>query len=196
LVEVDYWIHKRLAEPMLATWALPLQVLCKKRRGLYGLAPPYQKAIPEPFLLANRLVRSSYVSLESALAYHGLIPEHVPVVTSVTTARPGRWVTPLGTFMFRHIKSPLFGGYHLTDLSHGQQAFVATPEKALLDLIYLTPNADSPQYLRELRLQNMEALDQKTLHRQADKAGSAKLRRAATLIADLAQDEAEEYATL
>ncbi|MGM0401730.1 MAG: type IV toxin-antitoxin system AbiEi family antitoxin domain-containing protein, partial [Chloroflexota bacterium] len=74
------------------------------RRGLYALAPPFQKVKPHPFLVANRLVQPSYVSLQSALAYYGLIPEHVPVTTSVTTARPGRWDTPLGSYTFRHLK--------------------------------------------------------------------------------------------
>ena len=45
------------------------------RRGLYALAPPYQKTTPHPFLIANRMVRGSYVSCQSALAFYGLIPE-------------------------------------------------------------------------------------------------------------------------
>src|SRR4030042_4299618 len=61
--------------------------LLQLRRGLYALAPPYQKVKPHPFLIANHIMRPSYVSLHSALAHHGLIPEHVPVVTSVTTSR-------------------------------------------------------------------------------------------------------------
>ncbi len=79
--------------------------LYQLRRGLYALAPPYQKVKPHPFLVANRLVRGSYVSLQSALAHCGLIPEYVPVTTSVTTSRPARWDTPLGIYDFRHIQS-------------------------------------------------------------------------------------------
>lgn len=48
--------------------------LFQLRRGLYALAPPFQKVLPHPFLVANRLVGGSYVSLQSALAHHGLIP--------------------------------------------------------------------------------------------------------------------------
>ena len=55
------------------------------RRGLYCLAPPFQKVKPHPFLVANRLLPASYVSLQSALAYYGLIPEYAPLTTSVTT---------------------------------------------------------------------------------------------------------------
>jgi len=76
--------------------------LLQLRRGLYALAPPYRKVKPHPFLVANRLVPGSYVSLQSALAYHGLIPEHVPVTTSVTTGRPQRQESPLGSFVYHH----------------------------------------------------------------------------------------------
>src|SRR3972149_3195316 len=58
------------------------------RRGLYAIAPPYQKVKPHPFLIANRMRRASYVSGQSALAFYGLIPEVVPVTLSVTAGRP------------------------------------------------------------------------------------------------------------
>jgi len=160
------------------------------------LKPPFQKVKPHPFVVANRMVRGSYVSCQSALAHYGLIPEHVPVVTSVTTSRPGRWETPLGVYEFRHIKTDLFRDYRLTELYPGQRAFVASPEKALLDLIYLQAGGDSPHYLRELRLQNLDHLHLDELERQADLANSPKLQRAAARVAHLARSEALEYETL
>jgi len=170
--------------------------LYQLRRGLYTLAPPFQKVKPHPFLVANRMVRGSYVSCQSTLAYFGLIPEYVPVVTSVTTARPGHWETPLGAYDFRHVKPELFRGYRLVDLGGGQRAFLATPEKALLDLVHLQPGGDTPAYLQELRLQNLERLDLEELRRQAEIAGSPKLRRAAEQVADLVHSAAEEYEEL
>ena len=166
------------------------------RRGLYALAPPYQKVRPHPFLVANRLVGGSYVSLQSALAYYGLIPEFVAVTTSVTTARPGWWETPLGVYSFRHVKADLFYGYRRVNLGAGQHAFVALPEKALLDLVYLQPEGDTPPYLRELRLQNLARLDLDELGRLAERAKSPKLRRATAYIAQMARAEALEYETL
>jgi predicted transcriptional regulator of viral defense system len=179
----------------LARWTAAGR-LYQVRRGLYTLAPPYRKVVPEPFLVANRLVRGSYVSLQSALAHYALIPEYVPVTTSVTTQRPGRWDTPLGSYVYQHIKMGLFRGYRWLELMGGQQAFVASPEKALLDLIYLWPGGDDPAYLRELRLQNMEQLHLEELRRLAELAGSPKLRRAAVVVAELARIEAEEYEVL
>ena len=166
------------------------------RRGLYVLAPPFQKVKPHPFLIANRMMPGSYVSCQSALAHYGLIPEYVPTVTSVTAARPRTWDTPLGRYEFHHVKAELLRGYRLIDLAGDQRAFVATPEKALLDLVHLTPGGDAPNYLCELRLLNLESLDLDELWRQADLSDSPKLRRAATSIADLAQSEALEYEPL
>lgn len=170
--------------------------LYQLRRGLYALAPPFQKIKPHPFVIANFIVRGSYVSCQSALAHHGLIPEFVPVITSVTAGRPARWETLLGDFEFRHLKINLLRGYRLLELGAGQKAFVATPEKALLDLIHLSPGADSPAYLRELRLQNLELLNLDELQRMASLIDKPKLQRAAKFIAALANAEAQEYATL
>ena len=87
------------------------------RRGLYAIAPPYQKVKPHPFLIANRMQRASYVSGQSALAFYGLIPDTVQATLSVTAGRPERWETPLGVFEFRHVKPELLRGYRMTALN-------------------------------------------------------------------------------
>jgi predicted transcriptional regulator of viral defense system len=161
------------------------------RRGLYCLAPPFQKVNPHPFLVANRLITASYVSLQSALAYYGMIPEFVPRTTSVTTARPGHWETPLGIFDFRHIQVAFFDGYRLVDLAEKQHAFIATPEKALLDLVYLEPGGDSLDYLSELRLNNLQRLDWQLISRLVGQIEKPKLLRAVTAIRELAGEEGE-----
>ena len=165
----------------LSRWVKTGQLL-QLRRGLYALAPTWRKVEPHPFLVANRLQRGSYVSLQSALAFHGVIPEHVPVVTSVGQGRPETVHNPLGAFQFNHLTGTLFFGYSRMEVAARQFAFVASPEKALLDLIHLTPGADSQDYLRELRLQNSEAMDVSTLDELARRSGKAKLLRAARLV--------------
>ena len=170
------------------------------RRGLYAIAPPYQKVKPHPFLIANRMQRASYISGQSALAFYGLIPDTVQATLSITAGRPGRLETPLGVFEFRHIKPDLLRGYRMTAL-HGpktaeQNALVATPEKALLDLVYLQPGGDQPAYLRELRLQNLQHLNMDELRRQAETFHTPKLRRAVKTIASLVHSETQEYETL
>ena len=128
------------------------------RRGLYALAPPYAKVSPHPFVLANRLVPGSYVSLHSALAHHGEIPEYVARTTSVTPGRPEQRETPYGLFEYRHLDARDAGGYRRERLPGGQEAFVAGAGKALADLVYLERGADSLAYLRELRLAEPAAL--------------------------------------
>jgi len=169
--------------------------LYQLRRGLYALAPPYRQVVPHPFLVANRLVRGSYVSGLSALAHAGMIPEYVPEVTSATAERPQLRQTPLGRFSFRHLKTDLLYGYQQVELARGQSAFVAAPEKALLDLIYLQPQGDAPAYINELRL-DLGAFDLKELDRLATIAARPKLLRAARRIRVLARDAMLGYETL
>ena len=166
------------------------------RRSLYALAPPWRKVPAHPFLVANRMIRASYVSLQSALQHHGLIPEYVPVTTSVTTGSPGRWTNPLGTFQAQHIAMDLFFGYRLENLGAGQHAFIAWPEKALLDLIHLHHDGASPDYIGSLRLQNLDRLSLDRLQGFAGRAMKPKLSRAVPVIAALAEREAQEYEVL
>jgi predicted transcriptional regulator of viral defense system len=179
----------------LSRWTKVGRIL-QLRRGLYALAPPYRKSVPHPFTVANRVVQASYVSLQSALAFHGLIPEHVPTVTSMTTGRPRTWHTPLGDFVFRHIHRRWFWGYRKLDLGGSQQAFVATPEKALLDLIHLEPGSATVGYLKELRLQNLDRLNLGELEAQAVRSASPKLRRSVRLVNELVRTGLEEEQSL
>ena len=152
--------------------------LIKLHKGLYALAEPYRKIKPEPFCIANSLRSASYVSLQSALAWYGVIPEFVPVVTSVTTGRPQTIETPMGRFDFRHINKSFFWGYQQVELMAGQTVFIARPEKALLDLAYLTPGGDKEEFIEELRIQNLEQIDKAVLREFAGKSQSPKLKRA------------------
>ena len=170
--------------------------LYQLRRGLYSLAPPYQKVRPHPFLIANQLQTGSYVSLQSALAYYGMIPEYTPVTTSVSTGRPIICQTPFGQFDYRHIQISWFQGYRKLDLGNEQTAFIASPEKALLDLVYLQPGGSSKEYLQSLRLQALDQMDREQLRRLAGAAGKPKLHRALHVIEQLIDEEMTGYETL
>jgi predicted transcriptional regulator of viral defense system len=187
-------INPKIVRLQLTRWVNSGRIY-QLRRGLYSIAPPYQKIKPHPFLVANRLQHSSYVSLQSALAFYSLIPETVNNTISVTTGRPERLGTPLGIFEFRHIKSKLLFGYQMTDLGD-QEALVATPEKALLDLVYLQPGGESPNYLQELRLQNLDRLNLDQLKKQSEVYASPKMRAATKNIQQLIQDESGNFEKL
>lgn len=161
------------------------------RKGVYLLAHPTLSL--HPFQVANRLVHPSYISLQSALAYYQLIPEYVPVTTSLTTARPGTWDTPVGRFEYHFIQVNRFQGYRWLNIGAGQSAFMAWPEKALLDLIHLRVSGDTPGYLESLRLQNT---DQLSFERLTQFAVTPKLKRAVRYIQELMHRESVEYETL
>ena len=161
------------------------------RRGLYALAPPWRKRQPHPFLVANRLAPGSYVSGLSALAFAGVIPEYVAETTSVTAGRPGLRTTPLGRFSFRHLKRDLMFGYHRVAVGQDQHAFVAEPEKAILDVVHLQPGGDRRAYLEELRL-DFDAVHLDRLEVFATTCAAPKLVRAARALREVA-GEASEY---
>ncbi len=166
------------------------------RRGLYALGDRLRATDPHPLEISNLLVPGSYVSLETALAHHGLIPEAVFVCTAVTVGRTGLRQTPFGAFVYRHIKDELFWGYESTPLPGGRDALVALPEKALLDLAYLTPEAGDPAYVRALRLQRTEALDRDRLADYARRFGSRKVARFAAAVDAVVREDAEGWETL
>ncbi|MCL5408803.1 MAG: hypothetical protein M1135_02100 [Candidatus Omnitrophica bacterium] len=162
-------IHKQLTR-----WTATGK-LVQLRKGLYVIAQPYREIQPHPFLIANKIKNVSYVSLQSALAHYELIPEYVPVITSVTTGRGEKIHTHFGEFQFKHIKKDFFWGYQEIVISNNVKVFIASPEKALLDLIYLTPYSDKEGFLEELRLQNLDSIDIKILMSFAQKSKIPKL---------------------
>ena len=166
----------------LSRWATSGKLL-QLRRGVYALAEQYHSRPPHPFKVANLLERPSYVSLESALSHHGVIPEAVFATTSVTTARAGEFNTQVGRYAYRHIGMPLFWGY-VAETIGGAEVLVARPEKALLDLVYFRTGADQPSFLEALRLDTGK-LDQPVLDDMARRIGKPKLMRTAENVARL-----------
>lgn len=158
-------------------------------RGVYTLAPPFRRRLPHPFLLANRVRRPSYVSLQSALSQWGLIPEGLTSVTSVTTGRPDSVRTAAGEFIYRHVKTTWFHGYEEVQGDGDQAILVATAEKALLDLVYLTPRGETVEYLEGLRLAGLDRLSPERLLELAEGSGRPKLMRAAHRLVRLREEE-------
>ena len=128
--------------------------LVRVKKGLY-VAPTFPGRAPgvSPLVLAGLVYGPSYVSLESALAHHGLIPERVNEITSVTTKRAKRFDTPMGRFTYHPISEAAYS-YGVTLASAaGGSFFLASPEKALCDRIarvrQLTAVRDIPALLEE-----------------------------------------------
>jgi hypothetical protein len=112
------------------------RAVIRVKKGLYVFGPTYARRPYSRELLANLVYGPSYVSLEYALQYYGLIPEHVHAVTSVTVARPKRFQTPVGLFTYRASPvSSYWPGVTRLQLEPGVAALLATPEKALADKV-------------------------------------------------------------
>ncbi len=188
---LPFYESPQQAHRQLSDWTRAGKLL-QLRRGLYT----FPDELPNSYVIANRLVRPSYVSLQSALSYYGLIPEHVASMTSVTTGRPITLNNKFGRFIFRHIKTDFFFGFRHWQVAQTEFAFMATPEKALLDLIYLTPNGANEAYIRELRLQNLEIINPERLFRWVERANQPKLKRALPHILAVIHEETEGYVTL
>lgn len=169
--------------------------LIRLRRGAYALPAPWRRSCAPAEHVANLLHSPSYVSLERALSIYGLIPEGVPVVTSVTTGRPITLTTGLGAFVYRHVKVGWFFGYCEMAFGGGS-ALVATPEKALLDLIYLGSGEWVEERIAALRLQNLHLVDPAVLLDMADARSRPRVRRAAERLRRHVESEREELEDL
>jgi len=89
------------------------------------------------FEIANRIYKPSYISFEMALSWHGLIPESVYGITSVSTRKTYKFKTDIAEFTYRQLKPQLFFGYDLVEYSGGKYFKIAVMEKAILDYFYI-----------------------------------------------------------
>ncbi|MCU0289015.1 MAG: hypothetical protein MUF15_21805 [Acidobacteria bacterium] len=111
------------------------------------------------FFISNRIYNPSYVSLETALSYYGFIPEAVFAVTAVSTLKTKTFSTPYGAMIYKHIQPRYFFGFDLVEFEHFRFK-IASPEKAVLDFLYLNPNLKTKEDMEELRINAEEVRKQ------------------------------------
>ena len=138
-------------------------LLLQLRRGLYIFGRGERKIEPSRSYLAGQLYQPSYVSLEYALSRYGLIPERVADVTSVSTKKTARFINDFGTFIYQTVKPAAFRGFVSDKDEAGLPYFIAEPEKAVADFVYLnlariTPGAAEKTLLESFRFQNLGSL--------------------------------------
>ena len=115
--------------------------------------------------MANHIMGPSYVSLESALSYHGLIPEKVYEVSSVTTKATRQFSTPLGAYSYTRLPLPYYSyGIRSLEIDRQHRFLIASPEKALFDKIITTAGVEFRSKTSALAyLENDLRLDMDTL---------------------------------
>ena len=116
----------------------------------YYVLPDETAEETDLFAIAGRLYTPSFVSLESALSFYGLIPETVLSVTSVCTRKTRRINSPLCTFIYRSIQPEYFFGYE-AKIGRKQRYLMASPERAVVDMLYFRRDIRSAEDMLELR---------------------------------------------
>ncbi len=146
--------------------------IIKLKNGLYAFTDQLSHITPEQ--IAGQLYSPSYISMEKALSFYGIIPEMVYSITSVTPKTTRRFRNKLGNFIFRQVKPSLYFGYHQAD-----KHLMADPEKALLDYIYLNfKRVKKLDDLDEMRVnwRQIKALfSKRKLHKYARCCGNKKI---------------------
>lgn len=125
--------------------------LIRLRQGYFAFSE-YKNKPDYSLYFANRIYHPSYVSLHTALAFYGMIPEAVVQIVSVSSLKTASFSNGIGEYSYHSVKENLMFGYELKPMAGNRAIQFATPEKALLDLLYLYPFYDSEQELEELRL--------------------------------------------
>ena len=144
------------------------------RQGWYAFADYLQQPDYARYF-AGRIYTPSYISLHTALSFYGIIPEAVVEITSVTTQKTCRYENAFGQFSYQTVRPRLFWGFEPKTMRDGKQYMMATPEKAIIDLLYLYPQYSSVEDMRELRLDEdwmREELDKERLMGYVERIGS------------------------
>jgi predicted transcriptional regulator of viral defense system len=125
--------------------------IARLRQGYYTF-PDYKSKKDFSLYFANRIYKPSYISLHTALSFYGMIPEAVSQITSVTSLKTATFKNSFGDYSYKNIKEDLMFGYELKEMDEKRRLMFATPEKALLDLLYLYPFYNSEKEMEELRM--------------------------------------------
>lgn len=170
-------------------------LIIKLKKGIYILNEGDRKITPCRQFIANQLCVPSYISMEFALNFYGLIPERVTVVTSVTTRKTAQFTNELGDFVYQRIKPAAFRGFKSVKADGGLDFFIAVPEKAIVDFLYLNSSAfkgDAHIFESSYRFQNIEELSIEKIKEFAKLFGNNKLNRVAGLFCDYLKEERGE----
>jgi predicted transcriptional regulator of viral defense system len=114
--------------------------IIRLKRGIYVVSPKVSKQLLSVELVANHIYGPSYVSMESALRYYGLIPEQVYTIRSMTPNRAKDFENPIGKFEYITVNENYYStGIKQHTVENKYTFLIATREKALCDMISATP---------------------------------------------------------
>lgn len=150
----------------VSTWIEKGYIIALKR-GLYTLREQDRSNSFNLFFLANYIYQPSYISLESALSYYGIIPERVYGITSVSSRKTNVFENQYGQFIYRHMQMDLYGEYISKKDEFGNVYHIATLEKALIDFLYFKAMTlkkfDKTIFQDSFRFQNLAQINEELL---------------------------------
>lgn len=114
--------------------------IIRLKKGLYVVSPEVSGGRLNEYLIANHIYGPSYISMQTALRHYGLIPEAVHESVSMTTGLAKIFHNDVGDFKYIHCPTPYYSVGIASENDGNTTFLIATPEKALCDLICNTPN--------------------------------------------------------
>jgi len=139
--------------------------ITRVKKGLYVFGEKYRRGPICLSSLANLIYGPSYISKEYALSFYGLIPERVDLVTSMTTQKTKIFSTPIGNFSYTHLNLTKYTpGICLKEIDELHVCLIASPEKAMADLIASQKSIASQEELLEHLLENLR-VDEEGLYK-------------------------------
>jgi predicted transcriptional regulator of viral defense system len=153
-------------------------LILRLRQGFYCF-PEYLRQPNFAFFVSNYIYKPSYVSLHSALAFYGVIPEAVTQITAVSSLKTADFQNAFGAFSYMKMKPELIFGYEQKPFGE-RSLLIATPEKAILDLLYLYPFYNTPHEIANLRFDGdfmQNELNVERLMEFADRFGNKELQK-------------------
>ncbi len=130
--------------------------ILRVKKGLYVLGREYNKPFNK-FVLANQIYGPSYITGQTALSFWNMIPERVELIISMTMKRKKQFETPVGRFAYLYCPKKVFKiGIRLEDTGDRKKILIASPEKALCDIIapqtHISTEKEMKEFLELMRL--------------------------------------------
>lgn len=148
IIQIAFWLKKGYLERI--------------KDGVYILSRVRDEI--DPMVLAGKIYAPSYLSLEFALNYYGIIPDIPGTYTSVTSRTTKYFKNRFGNFTYQKIKPEFFTGYEARN-EKNISFNIATPEKALVDYLYLNKHrvSDDFNFWKEMRIDEDFKFEKKKL---------------------------------
>lgn len=130
--------------------------IIRVKKGLYVFGREFAREPYSKEILANLIFGPSYISLEYALSYYGIIPERIETVTSITTKRKKFFNTPVGDFSYKFINSSIYSfGITIHKIDNYHSILIAEKEKALADFLYFSEKFSNELQMKKFLFENL-----------------------------------------